>query len=159
MFEKCDSSNRQKWVVASFSISARFTANATITWNFERTQCFNVEANFLKNENLFQKTGVPFFSWKYCDWKRNISIQNCPVEKPILRQIEWGVQDRPITKNGVLPVTALFFRKFCFNLRTSYKEFIWCTNQLYTHIHTFRKRWSIIWGAFSQWVSLKDINM
>ena len=26
MFEKCDTSNRQKWMVASFSISARFTA-------------------------------------------------------------------------------------------------------------------------------------
>ena len=29
--------------------------------------------------------------------------------KPILRQIEWGVQSGPITKNGVLPVITLFF--------------------------------------------------
>ena len=31
----------------------------TITGNFERFQYFNFETIFLKNENLFQKTGVP----------------------------------------------------------------------------------------------------
>ena len=45
-------------------------------------------------------------------------------QKPMLRQIEWGIQNEPITKNGVLPVTV-FFWKFCFTLRTSYKELIW----------------------------------
>ena len=39
-------------------------------------------------------------------------------QKPMLRQIEWGVQNRPIIKNGVLSVTILFFRKFCLSLRT-----------------------------------------
>ena len=33
----------------------------TITGNFEQFQYFNLETDFLKNENLFQKTGVPFF--------------------------------------------------------------------------------------------------
>ena len=37
----------------------------------------------------------------------------------MLRHIECGVQNGPITKNGILPVTTLFFRKFCFNLETS----------------------------------------
>ena len=32
---------------------------------FERFQYFNFETNFLKNENLFQKTGVLFFSWNH----------------------------------------------------------------------------------------------
>ena len=32
-----------------------------------------------------------------------------PCQKPILRQIEWGVQNGPTTKNGVIPVTTLFF--------------------------------------------------
>ena len=66
----------------------------------------------------------------------------------MLRQIEWWVQNGPITKNGVLPVATLFFWKFCFSLRTSYKEFIWCTNDPNDHIHTFRKRCSYIWGCF-----------
>ena len=39
----------------------------------------------------------------------------------MLRQIEWWLQNGPITKDGVLPVTTLFFWKFCFSLRTSYK--------------------------------------
>ena len=42
----------------------------------------------------------------------------------MLRQIEWGVQDGSITKNGVLPITTLVFRKFRFSLRILYKELI-----------------------------------
>ena len=38
-------------------------------------------------------------------------------QKPILRHIEWGVQNGSITKNGVLPVTIIFW-KICFILRT-----------------------------------------
>ena len=34
----------------------------TMAGNFERFQYFNFETNFLENENLFQKTGVLFFS-------------------------------------------------------------------------------------------------
>ena len=30
-------------------------------------------------------------------------------QKPVLRQIEWQLQNGRITKSGVLPVTALFF--------------------------------------------------
>ena len=45
-----------------------------------------------------------------------------PCQKPILRQIECEVQNGPNTKNGVLSVTILFFQKFCFSLRTSYKN-------------------------------------
>ena len=48
----------------------------------------------------------------------------------MLRQTKWGVQNGPITKNGVLPVTNLFFWQFLFSLRTSYKEVTWCTTQI-----------------------------
>ena len=34
----------------------------TISETFKRFQYFNFEINVLENENLFQKTGVPFFS-------------------------------------------------------------------------------------------------
>ena len=34
----------------------------TISEDFKRFQQFNFETDFLENENLFQKTGVPFFS-------------------------------------------------------------------------------------------------
>ena len=70
-------------------------------------------------------------------------------QKRMLRQIEWWVQNRPITMKGVLPVTTLFFSKFCFSLRTSYyKELIWCTNDPNVYIHTFYKRWSFFWQCF-----------
>ena len=39
----------------------------------------------------------------------------------MLRQIEWGVQNEPITKNGLLPLTASFFLKFNWSVRISYK--------------------------------------
>ena len=34
----------------------------TNSGNFERFQHFNFEIDFLENENLFKKTGVPFFN-------------------------------------------------------------------------------------------------
>ena len=33
-------------------------------------------------------------------------------QKPMLRQIEWRLQNGPFTKSGVLPITILFFGKF-----------------------------------------------
>ena len=43
-------------------------------------------------------------------------------QKPMLRQIEWAVQNRPIAKNGVFPVTTFFFEnviKSWFNVPTT----------------------------------------
>ena len=47
-----------------------------------------------------------------------------------------------------LPVTTFFFFfwEFGCSVRTSNKELIWCTNDPNVHIHTFRKRWSFVWG-------------
>ena len=64
-----------------------------------------------------------------------------PYQKLMLRQTEWWVQNGPITKNEVLPVTTLFSWKFFFSLRTSYEKLIWCTNDLNAHIPSFCKRW------------------
>ena len=50
--------------------------------------------------------------------------------------------------NGVLPVTTLYFQKFCFSLRTSCKELIWCINDPNANICTCFKRWSFIWLCF-----------
>ena len=44
-----------------------------------------------------------------------------PCQKLMLRQIEWGVQIGPITKNALLPLITLFFLKFDLRIRTSYK--------------------------------------
>ena len=71
-----------------------------------------------------------------------------PFQKPMLRQIECWVQNGPIKKNGVLPVTTLFFWKFCFSLRTSSKRLISFANNANAHIRTFCKNWSFIWWCF-----------
>ena len=48
----------------------------------------------------------------------NTSFHPKPLcQKPMLRQVDLGVQNGPITKNRVLAKTNLFFRKFCFSLR------------------------------------------
>ena len=74
----------------------------------------------------------------------------------MLRQIEWGVQNGPITKNTIFPVSTLFFWKFSFSIRTCYKKLISSINYPNVHIHTFSKRWHFIWECFFP-VSLKLI--
>ena len=71
-----------------------------------------------------QKNWSTVCSWKYYDWKRNIFIKKYPIRRSMTRQIEWVVQNRPITRNIVLPVTTLFFWKFCFSMRTCDIELI-----------------------------------
>ena len=56
----------------------------------------------------------------------------------MLRQTEWEVQNRSITKVGGFQLATLYFSKFCF--RTPSKELIKCTNYPNAHIHTFCKR-------------------
>ena len=50
------------------------------------------------------------------------------------------------------------FWRFCFSLRTSYKELIWCTNNANAHICSFWKRWSFIWRCFFPMSILKANN-
>ena len=114
--------------------------------NFEWFQYFNFEINVLKKWKVLRLTTKHFLTKLLC-------------QKPMLRQIGWGVQNWPITKNGVLPVTNFLFRKFCFSVGTAYIELIWCTNHPNVHIHTFRKRWSFTLGCFFPVGILKiDLN-
>ena len=110
----------------------------------KRFQYFNFETDFLENENHFQKTGVPL---KALRLKTSHFHTKLPCQKPMLRQIKWWLQNGPIIKNGVLPVTTLFFENFV-SVRTSFNELICCTNNPKTHICTFWKRWSFIWRSF-----------
>ena len=51
-------------------------------------------------------------------------------------------------KQGAFASSYLFFWKFCFSLRTFYKELICCTKNPNVHICTFCKCWSFIWRCF-----------
>ena len=79
-------------------------------------------------------------------------------QRPMLRQIEWRVQNKRSTKNGVLRLTVFFFfRKFCCSWTISHKELISCTKHPNVHIHTywFLESVGVLFeGAFSLWVSL-----
>ena len=148
--------------------------------------------NTLTLKQIFWKTKTFFKKLDYCFLVESIRIENAhfhtklPYQRPMLRQTEWRVQNGPITKNDVLPVTTLFFLKFCFKLRTPYKELIWCTNdpnvttlffwkfsfKLRTpykeliwctndrnaHICTFCRRWSFIRQCFSPVSILNKIH-
>ena len=61
-------------------------------------------------------------------------------------------------KERSFSITTLFFWKFNFSIRTSYKELIWYTNYQNNHIFTFRKRLSFIWGCVFSASILKRIN-
>ena len=71
-----------------------------------------------------------------------------PYQEPMLRQIAWWVQNGPIKKNGVLPVTTLFLWHFFFCLKISYDELILYTSNTNADICTFCKCESFIWQCF-----------
>ena len=120
-------------------------------WTFSILQLWN---RFSGKRKLFKKTGV----LKALRLKTHHFHTKLPYQKPMLRQIEWWLQNGPITKNGVLPVTTSFFKKLCFSLRTSYKELIWCTNDPVPIFILFVSTGVLFDGAFSLWVSLKKVN-
>ena len=100
---------------------------------------------FLKIANPFHKTGVPFFNWKKYGWKHIILYKTALSEagRNRIGSTKWIYY-----KERVLPVTNLFFGKFCFSLWISYKELTRCTTHPNVDIHTFEKHWSFIWECF-----------
>ena len=75
-------------------------------------------------KKTFSKNWGTVFQLKALRLKTHNFHTNLSYQKPMLKQIEWWVQNGPITKNRVLPVTTLVFWKFYFILRTSYKDLI-----------------------------------
>ena len=75
----------------------------------------------------------------------------------MLRQTEWWVQNVPITKNGILPVTNLFFWKFCFGLRPRINSWFDVPTTQMSIFILFVSAGVLFDGAFSLWVSLIGI--
>ena len=63
----------------------------------------------LKKAKSFSKNLSTVFLLKVLALKTQYFHAKLPCQKPMLRQIEWGVQDGPITLNGDFPVTILVF--------------------------------------------------
>ena len=74
---------------------------------------------------IFCKTKAFFIKLEYRFLVETIKIQNTlfsfktSLLEAMLRQIEWTLQNGPITKSGVLPLTTLSFWKTCSSFRTS----------------------------------------
>ena len=75
----------------------------TISENFEHFRYFNFETDFLEKENFLEK------NWRTVFELNALSLKRHHFHLPMVRQIEWELQNGPITENRVLPVTNLFF--------------------------------------------------
>ena len=63
---------------------------------------YNFETDFLENKTFFKKLEYCFFVERTKIEKA--SFPKLPYQKPMLIQIEWWLQNGPITENEVLPV-------------------------------------------------------
>ena len=73
----------------------------TTTGDFERLQCLNFETS-LKTKPFLKNWSTNFLV-KVLLLKAQHLHTKLTRQKPMLRQIEWGVQNRPTTKNADLP--------------------------------------------------------
>ena len=116
-------------------------------WKISTFSILKLWNQFSGRRKPFSKNWNTIFLLKLIRLKTHHFHTKVSCQKPMLRQIESGVQNGPITKNGTLAVTALFFWKIYFILRTFFKVLILCPNYRNVQIHTFHKRWSFKWGC------------
>ena len=80
--------------------------------------------NTLTLKQIFWKTKNFFKKLEYSFLVETTEIENASfpfktaLPETMLRQIEWQLQNGPITKGGVLPVSLLFFGENFFSFRT-----------------------------------------
>ena len=67
---------------------------------------------FSGKQKPFSKSWSTVFYLKALRLKMHHFHTKLPYQKPTIWQIEWRVQNGPITKCGVLPVTTYFFEDF-----------------------------------------------
>ena len=92
----------------------------TISENFKRFQYFNLKTDFLDNKNFFKKLEYRFLVERTKIKKASFPYKTAKSEANV-KTNRMVTKNGPITENRVLPVTTLFFWKFYFSLRTSYK--------------------------------------
>ena len=74
----------------------------------------------------------------------------------MLRQIECGVQNGPITKNGVLSLTTLFFEILIWVKESLIKSWFDVPTTQMSIFTLFVSAWVLFESVFSLWVSLSD---
>ena len=123
----------------------------------ERFQYLNFEKGFWKSKTYLKNWSTVFY-FKVLQMKEQHFHAKLLYQKPMLRQIECGIQNGSITKNGLLPLTALLFWKFDLSLWTSYKYcFKVPVAEIYIFI-LFVRALALFEDVFSQWVSVKNLT-
>ena len=113
---------------------------------------YTLKLIFWKPQTRFKKSAALFFSYQIqsATFPYKTALSEANVKASRMVNTKWAYH-----KERSFAVTILFFRKFCFILRTSYKELIWRTNHPNIHIHTFESDEVLFECAFSLWVSLR----
>ena len=76
--------------VTTFTVSELLRQNqhgGKIT--IERSHYFNFMINFLRNQNLFQKTGIPFLSCENATFPYKTGLSNVNVETNRMENTKW----------------------------------------------------------------------
>ena len=105
----------KKTVLGIFKITLRLRDRHVFMWqSLEILTDFNI----LTLKQIFWKTKTFFKRLDYRFSVESTKIENASFHKkltyqqPMLRKMEWWLQNGPISKNGVLPATTLFFENF-----------------------------------------------
>ena len=90
--------SKQPWI---WEIGLLLCDNHWTFWMFSILWLLN---KFSEKRNLFQKTRKYFFSWKYQNWRRSISMQNslseANVRTDIIEKTKWtSDKERSFAKN------------------------------------------------------------
>ena len=90
----------------------------------------------LKHPFLFESTKIEKGTFSY-----KTALSEAYAKTNRMGSTKWTYfKERSFASNYFI----LFYKKFYFSLRTSYKELILCTSYSNVHIHTFQKSWSFI---------------
>ena len=132
-----------------FKIALRLRDRHVFMWQSVKT--LN-DFNILTLKQIFCKTKTFFEKLEY-----GFLVESTKIENAIF-PYKTAISEANVKTNRIVSTKwthhkgcsfasnyFFFFWKFCFSLRTSFKELIWCTNNPNAHIRTFCKRWSFIW--------------
>ena len=135
-------------VIGSREIALRLRDRHVFLWL--SVKILNV-FNTLSLQQIFWKTKTFIKKLKYCFLVECTKIENAPfpyktaISKPNVKTNRVVGTKWTYHREWSFASTYLFYWKFCFSLRTSYIELIWCTNYPNVNIHNFWKCWSFIW--------------
>ena len=121
--------SKNGWLLVSLTFTAKLELIFLLTFKNAFSQSFHFKVNrkiigsskkrYQSERKPFSKNWSTVFQLKPPRLKTHHFHSKLLCQNPMLRQIEQQLQNEPITKSGVLPVTTLFFRKLCSSFRTS----------------------------------------